>query len=153
MVERIAAPADGENLFDKYAKGARILVEGAKTSTGQTPKEIVWSKNKAKLYHYEPGREDDDISFEDLVLDYMPRAVKKVLRNSHQEELTLFGYCQGGCKSLMYASLFPEGLKNLILLATPVDCSPEHTKLYGLWFDEKNHDPNVIVNSYGSLPA
>ncbi len=57
MVDRVAAPADGENLFDKYAKGARILVEGAKTNTGQTPKEIVWSKNKAKLYHYEPGRE------------------------------------------------------------------------------------------------
>ena len=202
MAEK-TAPAVGENLFDKYAKGARILVEGAKTNTGQTPKEVVWSKNKAKLYHYEPGREkkhpvpilfiyallnrsycldlmpgnsfieflvnegfdvylldwgipgpeDGDMSFEDYVLDYMPRAVKKVLRNSHADELTMFGYCMGGCKSLMYASLFPEGLRNLILLATPVDCSPEHTELYGLWFDEKNHDPDVIVNSYGNLPA
>ena len=203
MIERAAAPEGGENLFDKYAKGVRILVEGAKANTGQTPKEVVWSRNKAKLYHYEPGREkkhrvpilfiyallnrsycldlmpgnsfieflvdegfdvylldwgitgpeDDDMSFEDLVLDYMPRAVKKVLRNSRQDELTLFGYCQGGCKALMYSSLFSEGLKNLILLATPVDCSPENSKLYGLWFDEKNHDPDVIVNSYGSLPA
>ena len=203
MVERTAAPADGENLFDKYAKGVRIIVEGAKANTGQTPKEIVWSKNKARLYHYQPlaekkypvpilfiyalvnrpycldlmpgnsfieylvgegfdvymldwgipGPEDRDMSFEDYVLDYIPRAVRKVLRNSHVEELTVFGYCMGGLMSVMYASLFPEGLKNLILLATPVDFAPEKSELYGLWLNEKNHDPDVIVNTYGNLPT
>jgi polyhydroxyalkanoate synthase len=58
----------------------------------------------------------------------------------------------GGAISLMYAALVPEGLKNLVLLATPVDCSPQHTELYGQWFAEPNHDPDVILNAYGNLP-
>src|SRR3712207_7448072 len=47
-----AVPADVENFFDKYSRGMRIVVEGAQADTGQTPKETVWTKNKAKLYHY-----------------------------------------------------------------------------------------------------
>ena len=146
MTGESVAPSGGEDLSDKYTKGLRIIVEGAQIDTGQTPKEIVWSRNKAKLYHYQgegekkhpipvlfiyallnrpycldlmpgnsfieflvnegfdvymldwgiPGPEDKDMSFENYVLDYIPRAVRKVLRNSHSEELTLFGYCQGG---------------------------------------------------------
>src|SRR3954470_3161375 len=154
----------------KYAKGIQIILDGAQAPTGQTPKEVIWTKNKAKLYHYEPaiekrfpvpilliyalinrpyvmdlmpgnslveylanqgfdvymldwgipGDEDKDLTFEDYVLDYLPRAAKKVMRISDSEEYTLFGYCMGGTMSAMYASLFPKHLKNLVLLTTPV---------------------------------
>ena len=164
-------PADVENFFDKYSRGMKIVVEGAQADTGQTPKETVWTKNKAKLYHYAPnaqkkhpvpilmvyalinrpyildlmpgnsfieylvsegfdvymldwgvpGDEDKDLTFENYVLDYLPRAVKKVLRHSHSDELTMLGYCMGGTMSAMYASLFPEHLKNLILMTAPVE--------------------------------
>src|SRR5215210_1098420 len=130
----------------KYATGAHLLSEKDPVETGRTPKEIVWTKNKARLYRYEPDREkkhpvpvllvyalilrpyildlvpdnslvehlvgegfdvymldwgipgDEDrhLSFEHLVLDYLPRAVRKVLRASGAKDLTLFGYCQGG---------------------------------------------------------
>jgi polyhydroxyalkanoate synthase len=203
MTGRTGDPSDVGSVLDKYARGVKIIIEGAQANTGQTPKEIIWSKNKAKLYHYQadaekkhpipilfiyallnrpycldlmpgnsfieflvsegfdvymldwgiPGDEDSDLTFENYVLDYMPRAVRKVLRHSRVEELTLFGYCQGGVMAAMYASLLPEGLKNLILLASPIDCAPENSGLYGRWFSEKNHDPDVIVNTYGSLPA
>src|SRR5215208_1746992 len=159
-------PADVENFFDKYSRGMKIVVEGAQADTGQTPKETVWTKNKAKLYHYAPnaekkhpvpilivyalinrpyildlmpgnsfieylvgegfdvymldwgvpGDEDKYLTFENYVLDYLPRAVKKVLRHSHSEEFTMLGYCMGGTMSAMYASLFPEHLKHLILM-------------------------------------
>lgn len=33
------------------------MSDGAKAETGQTPKEVIWTKNKASLYHYEPARE------------------------------------------------------------------------------------------------
>ena len=52
-----AIPADVENFFDKYSRGMRIVVEGAQADTGQTPKETVWTKNKARLYHYAPNAE------------------------------------------------------------------------------------------------
>ena len=191
-----------DDLLDKLTRGVRIMASGAHAETGQTPKEVVWSRNKARLYHYRSererrhripvffvyallnrpycldltpgnsfieflvdegfdvylldwgiaGPEDRDQTFDDLVFDYLPRAVRKVLRCAGTDEYTLFGYCMGGSIGLMHAALNPRGLRNLILLATPVDCAPEHTGLYGQWFAERNHDPDVVVNNYGNLP-
>ena len=201
-----SADVDGpgpDDLLDRLTRGARITLDGAHTETGQTPREVVWSRNKARLYRYRseherrhripvlfvyallnrpycldlmpgnsfveflvdegfdvylldwgiPGLEDRDQSFDELVLDFMPRAVRTVLRCAGTDEFTLFGYCMGGSLSLMYAALHPRGLRNLILLATPVDCAPAHTGLYGQWFAERNHDPDVVVDAYGNLPA
>ena len=50
-------PKEVESFFDKYQRGLRIVTEGAQAETGQTPKETIWTKNKAKLYHYQPGVE------------------------------------------------------------------------------------------------
>jgi polyhydroxyalkanoate synthase subunit PhaC len=204
MAEGSTAPASLEDLFDKYAEGLKIITQGAKADTGQTPKEVIWTKNKARLYRYRtdaekkhpvpvllvyalvnryyildlmpgnsfvefllgegfdvylldwgvPGKEDKNLSFENYVLDYMPRAVKKVLRTSGAEEFTLFGYCMGGTMTAMYASLFPDKpLKNLVLLAAPIDFTPEKSGLYGIWFDEKYQDPDVVVETFGNVPA
>ena len=57
MTERSVAPPGGEDLFDKYARGLRIIAEGAQIDTGQTPKGVVWSRNTAKLYHYQTEKE------------------------------------------------------------------------------------------------
>ena len=185
-----AIPADVENFFDKYSRGMKIVVEGAQADTGQTPKETVWTKNKAKLYHYAPnaqkkhpvpilmvyalinrpyildlmpgnsfieylvgegfdvymldwgvpGDEDKDLTFENYVLDYLPRAVKKVLRHSHSDELTILGYCMGGTMSAMYASLFPEHLKNLILMAAPVEFPGRDGPLQPV-YEREVHEP------------
>ena len=43
-----------ETALKKYRMGMQIILEGAKAETGQTPKEVIWTKNKAKLYHYMP---------------------------------------------------------------------------------------------------
>lgn len=40
--------------FRKYATGTHLIVHGAQVETGLTPKETVWQKGKARLYHYEP---------------------------------------------------------------------------------------------------
>ena len=52
-----AAPPEVQNFFDKYRSGMRVMLEGAQADTGRTPKEVVWTKNKAKLYRYEPAAE------------------------------------------------------------------------------------------------
>jgi polyhydroxyalkanoate synthase subunit PhaC len=57
VTEQQIVPPDVENFFDKYSRGMRIVVEGAQADTGQTPKATVWTKNKAKLYRYEPEKE------------------------------------------------------------------------------------------------
>src|SRR5713226_8668661 len=59
MVKEIAIPSvsDLESALKKYRTGMQIILEGAKAETGQTPKEVIWTKNKAKLYRYEPAIE------------------------------------------------------------------------------------------------
>jgi len=106
----------------------------------------------------EAGPEDKHISFEDWILDYMPEAVESALSSSEAEKLTIYGYCQGGTMSAMYASLFPdECLKNLILLATPTDFAPEDPGILGLWTlwsrnSEKYFDPDMMVEAFGNIP-
>jgi polyhydroxyalkanoate synthase subunit PhaC len=195
MKRRGVVPPEVEATFEKYAEGTRLMFEGARVLTGQTPKEVVWAKNKASLYRYEPllmiyalinrpyvldllpgnslveflvgegfdvylldwgepGDEDQDLSFEDYVLDYIRPAAKRVLRTSRAEEHTLFGYCMGGTMAAMYAALFPDRpLRNLILLTAPIDFDPEKTGLLGLWTDEKHFDPDLLVDSFGNIPS
>ncbi|GAC1448310.1 MAG: class III poly(R)-hydroxyalkanoic acid synthase subunit PhaC [Ktedonobacterales bacterium] len=190
--------------LNTYAEGMRITLEGPQAETGQSPREVVWTKNKAQLYHYVPvvekrfpvpvllvyalinrpyildlmpgqsfveylvsqgfdvylldwgipGDEDSHLSFEHYVLDYIPRAVRTVLRESAVEEFTLFGYCMGGTMCAMYAALFPDKpLRNLVLLTTPIDFAPEHTGLFGLWTSEKHLNPDRLVDAFGNVPA
>jgi polyhydroxyalkanoate synthase subunit PhaC len=196
-------PSDAVNFFDRYSAGMRVVVEGAQADTGRTPKEVVWTKNKAKLYRYQPsvekkhpipilmvyalinrpyvldllpgnsfieyltdqgfdvylldwgipGDEDKEIDFEHLILDYLPRAVKKVLRTSGADELTMLGYCMGGTMSTMYASLFPEKLKNLILLTAPVSFPREEMGTYSLFTSQKNLDPDLLADAFGNIPG
>src|SRR5919202_2254238 len=195
--------------FRKYATGTHLVVHGGtEVEVDLTPKDVVWHRGEARLFHYESARqkeytvpilivyapilrpyildlvpgnslveyllgegfdvylldwgnagpEDKHVSFEDWILDYMPVAVQSVLRGSGSEELTIFGYCQGGTMSAMYASLFPEGyLKNLILLATPTDFAPGDSGIFGLWTlwsrnSENYFDPDTIVETFGNIP-
>ena len=189
----------------KYATGANLLARSSRV--GRTPREVVWARNKARVYRYGPaqekkhpvpvllvyalilrpyildlvpgnslvehllgegydvylldwgvpGEEDEDLTFEHLVLDYLPDAVQSVLRSSGAEGLTLFGYCQGGTLAAIYASLFPdETLRNLVLLATPVDFAPEDPGPLGLWtLWSRNSgflfDPDLLAGSFGNV--
>ncbi|MBA2374787.1 MAG: alpha/beta fold hydrolase, partial [Rubrobacter sp.] len=203
MTEQTFVPADTENFFDKYSQGMRIVVEGAQADTGQTPKEVVWTKNKAKLYRYQPaqdkthktpiliiyalinrpyildlmpgnslieyltdegfdvymldwgvpGDEDKDMSFEHYVLDYIPRAAKKVMKTSGTDDFTLFGYCMGGTMSAMYASLFPDTLKNLILMTAPTSFPKEAIGLYSLFTNDKYLKPGPLADAFGNIPG
>ena len=36
----------------KYATGTHLLLEEIEVETGATPREVVWTKNKARLYRY-----------------------------------------------------------------------------------------------------
>src|SRR5215216_7392949 len=39
----------------KYATGTHVLLEEIEVKTGATPREVVWTKNKARLYRYRPA--------------------------------------------------------------------------------------------------
>src|SRR5947209_17357043 len=50
------SPEDMVQALKKYSAGMRIILDGARAPTGQTPKEVIWTKNKAKLYHFVCGQ-------------------------------------------------------------------------------------------------
>src|SRR3712207_7916465 len=86
-------------------------------------------------------------------MDYLPRAVKKVLRHSGSDEFTLLGYCMGGTMSAMYASLFPERLKNLILMTAPIEFPEGEMGLYSLFTSEKYMNPGLLADAFGNIPG
>lgn len=184
-----------------WVRMQQILQQVADTPVGVTPKDLVWSRNKARLYRYRPlaeqrhripvlliyalinrpyvmdlypgrsfveallqqgfdvflldwgtaGPEDRGLKFDDYVLDYIPGAVRKVLRLAGTEQLSVVGYCIGGVLSLLYAALHADGpLRNLVLLATPVDF--KDADLYTVWLNPAHLDVDEMVDTWGNIP-
>ena len=55
-----------------------------------------------------PGYEDKNMKLDDYIMDYIPRAVQKVLRKSKADEVSILGYCMGGTMTSIFAALHPE---------------------------------------------
>jgi polyhydroxyalkanoate synthase len=57
----------------------------------------------------------------------------------------------GGTLALAYNSLYPEGVRNFVAQATPVDFS--HGGLYSLWTQPRHFDVDSLVDAYGNIPS
>jgi len=96
-----------------------------------------------------PKSEQRNISFSDYV-HYLDNAVDLICKERGIKEIPILGYCTGGIISLMYASLHPEKVGNLVLLATPVD--------FSMWYDPrilwgKVFDVRGVVSLFGNVPG
>jgi polyhydroxyalkanoate synthase len=172
---------------------------------GQTPHEVVWTLNKAKLIRYlpthpvkrkhrtpfllvfalmsrayildlrpgasfveymtnqgydvylldwgEPGYEDRNLKFDDYVLDYMPRAIRKMKEISGEEEFSMLGWCIGAILASCYAALRPnDGLRNLILLTAPLDFTNKEMGGFAKWVREEYLDIESVITAFGNMP-
>ena len=97
------------------------------------------------------GPGEQHLSWEELLGSLVRQAVRWTLRASNSEELTLYGYCMGGTLALAYTSLYPEGVRNFVAQATPVDFS--HGGLYSLWTQPGHFDVDSLVDAYGNIPS
>jgi polyhydroxyalkanoate synthase len=52
-----------------------------------------------------PGLEDSDLGIEDYVLEYLPRAIRKLKVVSGSESFSLLGWCIGALLSTLYSAL------------------------------------------------
>lgn len=95
-----------------------------------------------------PTRADRYVSLNDYVNNYIDGSVDFVRKTHKIAQVNLLGVCQGGTMSLMYASLHPEKVKNLVTLVTPVDFNiPD-----GLLFKWAKHlDIDKIVDANGGI--
>jgi polyhydroxyalkanoate synthase len=193
----------------RQIEGATRALQKALTTPfpiAQSPKEVVWTLNKARLYHYVPttlpekrhpvplllvfalmnrssildlrpgnsfveymvgkgydvylldwgvpGLEDKNLAFDDYVLEYLPRAIRKLKAFSGAERFSLLGWCIGALISTMYAALRPDdGLSNLILLTAPLDFSNRQSRGFIRWVSEERFDVEKLLAVYGNMPG
>jgi poly[(R)-3-hydroxyalkanoate] polymerase subunit PhaC len=99
-----------------------------------------------------PDHLDAGNSLETYVDEYLPRVVDAVLRESGAEELTMAGYCLGGVLASLYVTGHEdERVRNLVLLATPVDFSAMGPMVAAL--QEGRLDPDDLIDESGNVPA
>lgn len=183
-----------------------VKIATTKAPIGQTPRQAIWTLNKATLYRYTPmvpaetrrpvplllvfalmnrpsildlrpgnsfveymlqqgydlylldwgapGPEDSDLRLENYVLDYMPRAIRKLKTFSGSETFSLLGWCIGALLSTLYASLRPaDGLRNLILLTAPLDFSNKEAIALSQMVDERYLNVDRMLQAYGNMPG
>jgi poly[(R)-3-hydroxyalkanoate] polymerase subunit PhaC len=99
-----------------------------------------------------PDELDAANTFETYVDEYLPRAIDALVRETGAEEITIVGYCLGGVLATLYASAHDTGLvRNLVLLATPVDFSKMGPMVAALV--EGRLDPDELLDETGNVPA
>jgi polyhydroxyalkanoate synthase len=99
-----------------------------------------------------PSAADRSLRLHDYVCGFIKNVVDFVLEREGVKDLNLLGYCMGGAMSTMFTALYPELVKNLILLAAPIDFSDRQSLLH-LWTDEKNFDIDALIDTYGNCPG
>ncbi|HEY9301681.1 MAG TPA: class III poly(R)-hydroxyalkanoic acid synthase subunit PhaC [Phormidium sp.] len=103
-----------------------------------------------------PSRADRWLTLDDYINGYINNCVD-VVRARHQlEAINLLGICQGGTFSLCYSSLYPEKVKNLIVMVTPVDFHINEG-LLNVWggcsLGSQALDVDLMVDTLGNIPG
>ncbi len=100
-----------------------------------------------------PGYEDKKVGIDTYIEKYLATAVKRAVRHSGADEITLVGYCLGGTIASIYTSIAEVPIKNLIVATVPIDFStfagPEK------WVEGfKKGDINLdhFIDVYGIVP-
>jgi polyhydroxyalkanoate synthase subunit PhaC len=193
--------ADVERSYLRARNGLRYVRGSHRPKLGVTPKDVVWQRDKAQLWHYRretparyaqpvlivtslvsrsyildllpgsssveflrdrgfdvfmvdwgiPDELDAGNDFETYVDEYLPRAVDAVLRGTGADGVTLVGYCLGGVLSLLYAAGHDAPVRNLVLLATPMDNSEMGPMVAALV--EGRLEPDQLIDETGNVPA
>jgi polyhydroxyalkanoate synthase len=101
-----------------------------------------------------PGPEDSELGMEDYVLEYLPRAIRRMQAVSGSESFTVLGWCIGALLSTLYASLRPDdGLKNLILLTAPLDFGNKQAIPLAQMTDPRNFNVDRMLEAHGNMPG
>lgn len=203
MAETIS-PIDDYAAFESKLRDFTRVVT-TKAAIAQTPKTMVWSLNKAKLFRYNldrskqrhrsplllvfalmnrpsildlrpgnsfvefmvengydvylldwgcPGIEDKNIKIDDYVLEYLPRAIRKVKEISGSNDFSMLGWCIGAILTTIYAALCPDdGLRNLLLLTAPLDFTNREGLTFAKWTDERYFNLDQLLTTYGNMPG
>ncbi|WP_372737881.1 class III poly(R)-hydroxyalkanoic acid synthase subunit PhaC [Neptunomonas sp.] len=97
-----------------------------------------------------PDPADRFLDLDDYINEYINNCVEQVCMHSEATRVNLLGICQGGTLSLCYTAIYPEKVRNLITMVTPVDFQTE-TNLLSLL--ARSVDVDLAVSTYGNIPG
>ena len=100
-----------------------------------------------------PGESDSWRGLESYVRQDLANAVSAVQNHQSREQISIIGYCLGGLLSLLYASLRPRDVKNLVTLTTPVDLSLTRLSLNPMAYWVERQALDFVKTFYGNLPS
>lgn len=98
-----------------------------------------------------PDQADRWNTLSSYITGYTHRAVETVKRLTGATQVSLLGYCQGGTFAAIYTALYPAQVRNLILLATPIDFGVNSGLLH-FWSRHEFLDVDKLVDAYGNIP-
>lgn len=97
-----------------------------------------------------PTKKDRFLNHDDHVNGYMDNIVDYIRSRHAKSSINLLGICMGGDLCLMYASLYPEKVKNLVLTVTPTNFDVQ-TGLLHIW--SKDFKVDNILKNHGNMPG
>lgn len=97
-----------------------------------------------------PKQADKFLTIDDHVNGYMDGVIDFIRRRTGAPKINLMGICMGGTFSVIYSSLHPEKIKNLITTVTPTNFDTEQGLLH-VWM--KGLDVDLLIDSMGNMPG
>ncbi len=98
-----------------------------------------------------PSKGDRYLSMDDYVNGYINNCVDFIRKKNRIEKINILSICQGGTLSVIYSSLFPNKIKNLVTHVTPIDFSTNDGLLFK-WSRDMDFDKLVDAN-HGLVPG
>jgi polyhydroxyalkanoate synthase subunit PhaC len=99
-----------------------------------------------------PTAADRSLALADYIDGFLKNVAAYVCTLSGSRQLNLLGYCMGGTMSTIYTAMHREQVRNLILMAAPIDFSGNEG-LLNLWSRDELFDVDSLVDAYGNCPG
>ena len=97
-----------------------------------------------------PDAGDRNLMLADYIHRYIGHCVDFLRERHQQDTINLLGVCQGGALSLCFTALYPEKIRNLVTMVTPIDF---HTPDNLLTHLIRYVNVDLLVDSFGNVPG
>lgn len=98
-----------------------------------------------------PKRGDQFLNMDDYVNGYINNCVDVIRKKNRVEKINILSICQGGTLSVIYSSLYPNKVKNLVTHVTPIDFSKNDGLLFR-WSKDMDFD-KLVESNHGLIPG
>lgn len=99
-----------------------------------------------------PTYADRHLTFDDYINGYMMNVFDYVRERTGAGKVNVLAYCMGGTMSAMFTALHPDRVRNLMLMAAPIDFSTKDGML-NVWTRSESFDVDKFIDAFGNCPA